>query len=138
MAKIYTYIFIAIGFSALLGLLGVSTTMGNFMQVINPNTVQDWYETGFFASVVGVIAVLGSLGVVVVGVFGRQVVTTALTASLATAGLITVLGDWVRIVSLANNAGGVWQGWLVSIIMAPFIASFVFALWDWVRSGGDT
>jgi len=138
MAKIYTYIFIAIGFSALLGLLGVSTTMGNFMQVINPNTVQDWYETGFFASVVGVIAVLGSLGVVVVGVFGRQVVTTALTASLATAGLITVLGDWVRIVTLANNAGGVWQGWLVSIIMAPFIASFVFALWDWVRSGGDT
>ena len=138
MAKIYTYIFIAIGFSALLGLLGVSTTMGNFMQVINPNTVQDWYETGFFASVVGVIAVLGSLGVVVVGVFGRQVVTTALTASLATAGLITVLGDWVRIVTLANNAGGVWQGWLVSIIMAPFIASFIFALWDWVRSGGDT
>jgi len=138
MAKIYTYIFIAIGFSALLGLLGVSTTMGNFMQVINPNTVQDWYETGFFASVAGAIAVLGSLGVVVVGIFGRQVVTTALTASLATAGLITVLGDWVRIVSLANNAGGVWQGWLVSIIMAPFIASFVFALWDWVRSGGDT
>ena len=138
MAKIYTYIFIAIGFSALLGLLGVSTTMGNFMQVINPNTVQDWYETGFFASVAGAIAVLASLGVVVVGIFGRQVVTTALTASLATAGLITVLGDWVRIVSLANNAGGVWQGWLVSIIMAPFIASFVFALWDWVRSGGDT
>jgi hypothetical protein len=138
MAKIYTYIFIAIGFSALLGLLGVSSTMGNFMQVINPNTVQDWYETGFFASVAGAIAVLGSLGVVVVGIFGRQVVTTALTASLATAGLITVLGDWVRIVSLANNAGGVWQGWLVSIIMAPFIASFVFALWDWVRSGGDT
>jgi len=138
MAKIYTYIFIAIGFSALLGILGVDTTMGSFMDVINPNTVQSWYKTGLYAKVASSIAILASLAVVVVGIFGRQVVTTAITASIATVGLITLIGDWIRIVGIANNAGGTWQGWLVSLILAPFIASFVFALWDWVRSGGDT
>ena len=137
MAKIYTYIFIAIGFSALLGILGVDTTVGSFMEVINPNTVQAFYKTALYAKVASSIAILASLAVVVVGIFGRQVVTTAITASIATVGLITLIGDWIRIVGIANDAGGTWQGWLVSLILAPFIASFVFALWDWVRSGGE-
>jgi len=76
--------------------------------------------------------------VVVIGLFGRQIVTIAVTAGLASASLIALMGDWIRIVTIANNAGGVWQGWLVSILLAPFIVGYMFALWDWVRSGGDT
>jgi hypothetical protein len=138
MAKIYTYIFLSIGFSALLGLLGVSSTFGNFMEVINPETIVEWYSGSMFLKVLATIAGITTGAVVLIGIFGRQALTLGITASLATGSLITLLGDWIRIVQYANNSSGVWQGWLVSIILAPFIASYMFALWDWVRSGGDT
>jgi len=138
MAKIYTYIFLSIGFSALLGLLGVSSTFGNFMEVINPETISEWYSGSMFLKVLATIAGITTGAVVLIGIFGRQALTLGITASLATGSLITLLGDWIRIVQYANNSSGVWQGWLVSIILAPFIASYMFALWDWVRSGGDT
>ena len=138
MAKIYTYIFLSIGFSALLGLLGVSSTFGNFMEVINPETIVEWYSGSMFLKVLATIAGITTGAVVLIGIFGRQALTLGITASLATGSLITLLGDWIRIVQYANNSSGVWQGWLVSIILAPFIASYMFALWDWVRAGGDT
>jgi hypothetical protein len=130
MAKIYTYIFLAVGFSALFGLLGIGVSLGNFFEVINPNTIAQWYSSGFFLKIVATISAFIGIGVVVIGLFGRQIVTIA--------GLIALMGDWIRIVTIANNAGGVWQGWLVSILLAPFIVGYMFALWDWVRSGGDT
>jgi len=138
MAKIYTYIFLAIGFSALLGLLGVSSTFGSFMEVINPNTITAWYSDSMFLKVVGTIAGITSGAIVLIGIFGRQAITVGLTAAIATGSLVALLGDWIRVVQYANNSSGVWQGWLVSIILAPFIASYMFALWDWVRAGGDT
>jgi len=91
-----------------------------------------------FLKVLATIAGITTGAVVLIGIFGRQALTLGITASLATGSLITLLGDWIRIVQYANNSSGVWQGWLVSIILAPFIASYMFALWDWVRSGGDT
>jgi hypothetical protein len=138
MAKIYTYIFLAVGFSALFGLLGIGVSLGNFFEVINPNTIAQWYSSGFFLKIVATISAFIGIGVVVIGLFGRQIVTIAVTAGLASASLIALMGDWIRIVTIANNAGGVWQGWLVSILLAPFIVGYMFALWDWVRSGGDT
>ena len=138
MAKIYTYLFLAVGFSALFGILGIGESLGNFMEVINPNTIAQWYSSGFFLKIVATISAFIGIGIVTIGFFGRQVVTIAVTAGLASASLVALMGDWISIVQLANNSGGVWQGWLVSIVLAPFIAGYMFALWDWVRSGGDT
>jgi len=138
MAKIYTYIFLSIGFSALLGLLGISSTFGSFMEIINPNTITSWYSDSMFLKVAGTIAGITTGAIVLIGIFGRQAITVGLTAAIATGSLVALLGDWIRVVQYANNSSGVWQGWLVSIILAPFIASYMFALWDWVRSGGDT
>ena len=138
MAKIYTYIFLAIGFSALLGLLGISSTFGNFMEVINPNTIIDWYSDSMFLKIVTTIAGITTGAIVLIGIFGRQAITVGITASIAAGSLVALLGDWIRVVQYANNSSGAWQGWLVSLILAPFIASYMFALWDWVRSGGDT
>ena len=138
MAKIYTYIFLAIGFSALLGLLGISSTFGSFMDVINPNTIIDWYSDSMFLKIVTTIAGITTGAIVLIGIFGRQAITVGITASIAAGSLVALLGDWIRVVQYANNSSGAWQGWLVSIILAPFIASYMFALWDWVRAGGDT
>ena len=138
MAKIYTYIFLAIGFSALLGLMGISSTFGSFMEIINPNTITSWYSDSMFLKVAGTIAGITTGAIVLIGIFGRQAITVGLTAAIATGSLVALLGDWIRVVQYANNSSGVWQGWLVSIILAPFIASYMFALWDWVRAGGDT
>ncbi|MAH50338.1 hypothetical protein CMI37_31240 [Candidatus Pacearchaeota archaeon] len=138
MAKIYTYIFLAIGFSALLGLLGISSTFGSFMDVINPNTIIDWYSDSMFLKIVTTIAGITTGAIVLIGIFGRQAITVGITASIAAGSLVALLGDWIRVVQYANNSSGAWQGWLVSLILAPFIASYMFALWDWVRSGGDT
>ena len=138
MAKIYTYIFLAVGFSGLFGLLGIGVSLGTFFEVINPDTIAQWYSSAFFLKIVATISAFIGIGVVVIGLFGRQIVTIAVTAGLASASLIALMGDWIRIVTIANNAGGVWQGWLVSILLAPFIVGYMFALWDWVRSGGDT
>jgi len=138
MAKIYTYIFLAIGFSALLGLVGLDSSFGNFMEVINPSTISKWYSDSMFLKVVSTIAGITTGAIVLIGVFGRQAITVGITASIATGSLVALIGDWIRVVQYANTSSGVWQGWLVSIILAPFIASYMFALWDWVRAGGDT
>lgn len=135
MAKIFTFIFIAIGLMILFGAAGIPTTSSYVLDSLgftSPADLVNFQSSAFYLKIVGLMAVLAGVVAIYIGVFGRSLSDMPLTATLATVTLIAFVGDFIAVVGYAS-ASAVWMGWVAFLIMGVYIGGFVFALWDWVR-----
>jgi hypothetical protein len=146
MAKIYTYVVIALTLQVVLHVLGINGGIGTLISVfasggtLTPATI----TTGLFAStfwntIVNKIGVLAAVAAVTIGFFGAQRFTVPVTATIASLLLLAFVGDWLALVNTIGT-GGVDDpvAWFLMILVIPFVGGYVLAVWDWVRSPGDT
>ena len=76
---------------------------------------------------------LATIAGVVLSFFGRQSLTIPGNFLIATGILTVFIGDLITIVDVANQQSA-FLGNLLLIIMAPFIVSFIFALYGWATN----
>lgn len=132
--KIYTYLFLAIGLMTLLVAAGIPTTSSYILGSIgftSPSGLINFQSSAFYLVIIATLTSLAGAAIAM-GLLGRTVTDIPVTSALATGTLIVFIGDFISIVGYANDSAA-WMGWLVFLLLAPFIGGFIFALYDWVR-----
>ena len=136
MAKVLTMVFITIGIMLLFNFAGLNTTTGSVLKSLSIGSVQDlanFQSTSWFGLFVFVMGSLATIAGVVLSFFGRQSLTIPGNFLIATGILTVFIGDLITIVDVANQQSA-FLGNLLLIIMAPFIVSFIFALYGWATN----
>jgi len=136
MAKVLTMVFITIGIMLLFNFAGLNTTTGSVLKSLSIGSVQDlanFQSTSWFGLFVFVMGTLATIAGVVLSFFGRQTLTIPGNFLIATGVLTVFVGDLITIVDVANQQSA-FLGNLLLIIMAPFIVSFIFALYGWATN----
>ena len=136
MAKVLTMVFITIGIMLLFNFAGLNTTTGSVLKTLSIGSVADlsaFQSTSFYGLIVFVMGSLATIAGVVLSFFGRQTLTIPGNFLIATGVLTVFIGDLITIVSIANQQSS-FLGNLLLIIMAPFIVSFIFALYGWATN----
>jgi len=146
MAKIYTYVVIALTLQVVLHILGLSTTVGTLINVfgvgglLDPSTVTTGlFASTFYSTIEVQLAILAVVAAVTIGFFGAQRFTVPVTATIASLLLLAFVGDWLSLINVVGT-GRVDDpvAWFLMILIIPFVGGYVLAVWDWVRSPGDT
>tara|TARA_R110002033_G_scaffold1881_1_gene14234 strand:- start:261 stop:683 length:423 start_codon:yes stop_codon:yes gene_type:complete len=136
MAKVLTMVFITIGIMLLFNFAGLTTTSGSILKSLSIGSVADlsaFQSTSFYGLIVFIMGTLATIAGVVLSFFGRQTLTIPGNFLIATGVLTVFIGDLITIVSIANQQSS-FLGNLLLIIMAPFIVSFIFALYGWATN----
>ena len=136
MAKVLTMVFITIGIMLLFNFAGLNTTTGTVLKSLSIGSVTDlsaFQSTSFYGLIVFVMGSLATIAGVVLSFFGRQTLTIPGNFLIATGVLTVFIGDLITIVDVANQQSA-FLGNLLLIIMAPFIVSFIFALYGWATN----
>ena len=136
MAKVLTMVFITIGIMLLFNFAGLNTTTGSILKNLSIGSVADlsaFQSTSFYGLIVFVMGALATIAGVVLSFFGRQTLTIPGNFLIATGVLTVFVGDLITIVDVANQQSA-FLGNLLLIIMAPFIVSFIFALYGWATN----
>ena len=136
MAKVLTMVFITIGIMLLFNFAGLNTTTGSILKNLSIGSVADlsaFQSTSFYGLIVFVMGTLATIAGVVLSFFGRQTLTIPGNFLIATGVLTVFVGDLITIVDIANQQSA-FLGNLLLIIMAPFIVSFIFALYGWATN----
>jgi hypothetical protein len=136
MAKVLTMVFITIGIMLLFNFAGLNTTTGSVLKSLSIGSVTDlsaFQSTSFYGLIVFVMGSLATIAGVVLSFFGRQSLTIPGNFLIATGVLTVFIGDLITIVDVANQQSA-FLGNLLLIIMAPFIVSFIFALYGWATN----
>jgi len=134
MGKVWTFTFIAVGLMILLGAAGIATTTGYVLGQLgltSPDGLANIQNTAFYTYM---IYVLGAIAVttVIIGIFSKGSPLDSLSSGIATIILVLFIGDVVSIVNYASLQA-VWAGWVVFLLLTPFVIGYIFALWEWVR-----
>jgi len=134
--KIFTYVFMAVGIVILLLAAGIPTTSNyvlSQMGFTSPSAAANFQASAFYGSILFYLGLMAALtGIIIVGLLGRGQSDLPITALLASAVLILFIGDFVSLIAYANNYYE-WGGWLVFLVVAPFIVGYILALYDWTR-----
>ena len=136
MAKVLTMVFITIGIMLLFNFAGLTTTSGSILKNLSIASVADlsaFQSTSFYGLIVFIMGTLATIAGVVLSFFGRQTLTIPGNFLIATGVLTVFVGDLITIVDVANQQSA-FLGNLLLIIMAPFIVSFIFALYGWATN----
>jgi len=136
MAKVLTMVFITIGIMLLFNFAGLNTTTGSILKNLSIGSVADlsaFQSTSFYGLIVFIMGTLATIAGVVLSFFGRQTLTIPGNFLIATGVLTLFVGDLITIVDVANQQSA-FLGNLLLIIMAPFIVSFIFALYGWATN----
>jgi hypothetical protein len=136
MAKVLTMVFITIGIMLLFNFAGLNTTTGSVLKALSIGSVTDlanFQSTSYYGLFVFVMGSLATIAGVVLSFFGRQTLTIPGNFLIATGVLTVFIGDLITIVDVANQQSA-FLGNLLLIIMAPFIVSFIFALYGWATN----
>jgi len=136
MAKVLTMVFITIGIMLLFNFAGLNTTTGSVLKSLSIGSVADlanFQSTSWFGLFVFIMGTLATIAGVVLSFFGRQTLTIPGNFLIATGVLTVFVGDLITIVDVANQQSA-FLGNLLLIIMAPFIVSFIFALYGWATN----
>ena len=136
MAKVLTMVFITIGIMLLFNFAGLNTTTASILKSLSIGSVADlsaFQSTSFYGLIVFVMGSLATIAGVVLSFFGRQSLTIPGNFLIATGILTVFIGDLITIVDVANQQSA-FLGNLLLIIMAPFIVSFIFALYGWATN----
>ena len=136
MAKLITYVFITIGIMLLFNFAGLNTATGTVLQTLGigtPNDIVNFESTSYWGLFIFVMGALATIAGVVLSFFGRQTLTIPGNFLIATGVLTVFIGDLITIVDIANQQSS-FLGNLLLIIMAPFIVSFIFALYGWATN----
>ena len=136
MAKVLTMVFITIGIMLLFNFAGLNTTTGSILKNLSIGSVADlsaFQSTSFYGLIVFIMGTLATIAGVVLSFFGRQTLTIPGNFLIATGVLTVFVGDLITIVDIANQQSA-FLGNLLLIIMAPFIVSFIFALYGWATN----
>ena len=136
MAKVLTMVFITIGIMLLFNFAGLTTTSGSILKNLSIASVADlsaFQSTSFYGLIVFIMGTLATIAGVVLSFFGRQTLTIPGNFLIATGVLVVFIGDLISIVDIANQQSS-FLGNLLLIIMAPFIVSFIFALYGWATN----
>jgi len=136
MAKVLTMVFITIGIMLLFNFAGLNTTTASILKSLSIGSVTDlanFQSTSYYGLIVFVMGSLATIAGVVLSFFGRQSLTIPGNFLIATGVLTVFIGDLITIVDVANQQSA-FLGNLLLIIMAPFIVSFIFALYGWATN----
>ena len=136
MAKVLTMVFITIGIMLLFNFAWLNTTTGSVLKALSIGSVTDlanFQSTSYYGLFVFVMGSLATIAGVVLSFFGRQTLTIPGNFLIATGVLTVFIGDLITIVDVANQQSA-FLGNLLLIIMAPFIVSFIFALYGWATN----
>jgi|TARA_R110002020_G_scaffold133288_4_gene297418 hypothetical protein len=136
MAKVLTMVFITIGIMLLFNFAGLNTTTASILKSLSIGSVADlanFQSTSYYGLIVFVMGSLATIAGVVLSFFGRQSLTIPGNFLIATGILTVFIGDLITIVDVANQQSA-FLGNLLLIIMAPFIVSFIFALYGWATN----
>jgi len=136
MAKVLTMVFITIGIMLLFNFAGLNTTTASILKSLSIGSVTDlanFQSTSYYGLFVFVMGSLATIAGVVLSFFGRQTLTIPGNFLIATGVLTVFIGDLITIVDVANQQSA-FLGNLLLIIMAPFIVSFIFALYGWATN----
>jgi len=136
MAKVLTMVFITIGIMLLFNFAGLNTTTASILKALSIGSVTDlanFQSTSYYGLFVFVMGSLATIAGVVLSFFGRQTLTIPGNFLIATGVLTVFIGDLITIVDVANQQSA-FLGNLLLIIMAPFIVSFIFALYGWATN----
>jgi len=143
MAKIYTYVVIALTLQVLLALLGVNHGIGvliQFFGLVPSAATTKIFASPFYSIIfnnIGIISLVA--GAVTIALFGKQTFTLPVTAAMASALLLSFIGDWLALINLAGTGGDKdIIAWFLWILIVPFVGGYLLAIWDWIRSPGDT
>ena len=136
MAKVLTMVFITIGIMLLFNFAGLNTTTGSILKSLSIGSVADlsaFQSTSYYGLIVFIMGTLATIAGVVLSFFGRQTLTIPGNFLIATGVLTVFIGDLITLVDVANQQSA-FLGNLLLIIMAPFIVSFIFALYSWATN----
>ena len=136
MAKVLTMVFITIGIMLLFNFAGLNTTTASILKSLSIGSVADlanFQSTSLYGLIVFIMGTLATIAGVVLSFFGRQTLTIPGNFLIATGVLTVFIGDLITIVDVANQQSA-FLGNLLLIIMAPFIVSFIFALYGWATN----
>jgi len=136
MAKLMTYIIITFGIMALLNLAGLNTS-GNFFLTelgIRFDNIENFDGAQFYTIL---FVAIGSL-VLVSGITTSFISTPTQSTAIAAVAALPLALLTTDIIWIIQSSGSGWSGYLVYLIMVPFMIGYMIALFDWVRSGGES
>ena len=129
-------IWIVVGLMVLMNAAGLVTTTGVVLQklhITSPTAITGLQDTPFYAIIIASIGLLAGLGGIVISTLTRGSAETAIRAGVATAVILFFIADLITIVSYyGSNPEWAWIGWLIYLILAPFIVIYILAAIDWI------
>lgn len=133
MAKLITYVMITVGLMALMTLAGVPTNSSWFLDKLGLEigTVHNFSNTGFYVTIITIgIAALVAVSGIKIGFISAPTETTFVAAAAAVP-LAFLVGDLIGIIQAAGTDN--WVGYIIFLIMLPFMVGYAITLFDWVR-----
>jgi len=138
MAKIYYYVVLATSLMVLFYIAGFSSVSTSFIF----EKVLGFSNTGGHISFniinwisVGAVATLFLAGALnKISIFGVSVSTVNIAKATFISTLILLGSDFLSILSLLDSSS--WIFWVVSMIMLPIVAGFLWSLIEWWNSEG--
>ena len=132
MEKIYTYMMITTVILILLNLFGIATATGAIlggMGLTNPDNLSSIQSSPIFAFII-VIALVALALLSVTSIINKTISDLPITATLATAVLVTFIMDLASVITYVDAS---WEKWLLFLVVAPLVTGYIIALYDWVR-----
>lgn len=137
MAKIFTYIIISVGLLLLLYIAGIQTITGAVIAqlgISNTESLSGIDSSALGTKVAAIIAILiGTSTAIVIGTFGRSSGDTIAWATVASSLLVLFTSEFCNIAIALAKETEAWIGYLLFVIMAPFIVGYVIAIFDWIK-----
>lgn len=140
MAKLWTYLTIMIGITALLTLAGIDTGLGWFLNIVGMGSGSASFSTSSLLIAIGLV--LASAGVVgaggiFLGFFTMIPFEYVFLAPFATGTLIAFIGVFTAVINYANGFPG-WIYYPIWIIFGVLAIGYAMAAIEWVFNRGGT
>lgn len=121
MARVFTFLMFLVGMSVLLGYAGIQTGSATLLQALGfLNSPQDIQGSTLFSTISAIFTV-GSVAVIVIGLFARQS-SESIIAAILCASLLAFASDFVSVYIYVTS---VYPDSWVQYILAPLMAAIV-------------
>lgn len=138
MAKLFTYVIIAVGLMIMMNLAGLQTSTSWIVNQLglSISSFHNFAESAYWVKFVLIIGLLATVSGIKIGIYGSAS-SPIFAAAIAGSFLALLVGDLISVIAYTTSTGISWLGYITFTVMAPFIAGYGLALFDWVRAGSD-
>ena len=133
MAKMFNYMIITITVWIFLSVLGITISgsyMSSHLGMTSADSLSAIQNSSVWLALIAGFVVLAGISTVIIGTLTKSISAIPATAILASTVFVFIITDMILLIQQVPEP---WMKNVLWLIVGPWTAGFIIAVWDWVR-----